>query len=236
MRGALGRHLSLGSVMPSPAPQCEDTAMSRQSSSRPGRPDRRTTSLAEVVIVVTIMGIVAAIAQPRLVSALERDRVRRSANKLTMDLRLAQSEAIRQQQDVVVGFNTDYDAYQVTGLAPGPDKSTDFEVHLGADPDYRTCIDAVTFGKRLDVTFDRYGAPDNGGTVVLGIRQTRITVTVDAGTGRTTVGDLGHVPDDLPPPTMKLPPVIEYGGEIDGGDIIIIDPPGGGGEIDPPKM
>ena len=197
---------------------------------------RQAFSLAELVIVVTIMGIVLAIAQPKLVSALERDRVRRSANKLTMDLRLAQSEAIRQQQGVAVKFSTDYDSYRLVGLAPGAGGSTGYEVHLGADDDYRTCIDEARFGKRLDVTFDRYGAPDNGGTVVLGIRRTRITVTVDAGTGRATVGDLGHVHKDLSPPTKTLPPLIEYGGEIGGGDVIIIDPPGGGGEIDPPKM
>lgn len=236
MRGVPGRLLSLGSVMPSPAPQCEDTVMSRQSPSRPGRRDRRAASLAEVVIVVTIMGIVLAIAQPRLVAALERDRVRRSASKLAMDLRLAQSEATRQQKGVAVKFSTQYDSYRLVGLAPGADGSTGYKVHLGADDDYRTCIDTVTFGNRLDVTFDRYGTPDNGGTVVLGIQQTRITVTVDAGTGRTTVGDLGHVPEDLPPPTKTLPPLIQYGGKIGGGDIVIPDPPEGGGEIDPPKI
>ena len=235
MRGAPGQRLNLGFVMPSLSPRREDAPMSRQSPSRPARRDRRAVSLAEVVVVVTIMGIVLVIAQPRLVSALERDRVRRSASKLAMDLRLAQSEAVRQQDGVAVKFSTQYDSYRLVGLAPGADGSTGYQVHLGADDDYRTCIDEVRFGDRLDVTFDRYGAPDNAGAVVLGIRQTRITVTVDPGTGRTTVGNLGHVPEDLSPPAKTVPPLIKYGGEIDGGEIID-DPPEGGGEIDPPKI
>ncbi|HUU84483.1 MAG TPA: GspH/FimT family pseudopilin [Phycisphaerae bacterium] len=200
------------------------------------RTDIRTPafSLLELVMVVAIMAVLLAVAQPRMASAIQRDRVRRAATRLAMDIRLAQSEAVGQQQNVTVAFNTDYDAYEVSGLAPEADGSTGYEVCLGADRDYHTNIAAANFKGQLEVTFDRYGAPNNEGSVVLGIGQLRVIIKVAAGTGRVTVGDLRRVLQKLPGPVEALPIDIEYGGAIGGGSVGVDPPseqPGGGGEI-----
>jgi Tfp pilus assembly protein FimT len=189
---------------------------------------------------VVITGILLAIVQPRFVGVLQRDRLRRSANKLATDIRLAQNEAIRRQKSTTVGFNVEYDAYRVAGLAPETDGSTTFEVHLGADRTYQTGIVSAEFGHRLDLTFDGFGAPSAGGKIELGVQQLRVTLEVSAGTGRVTVGELQRCPDALPTPVDILPAGIEYGGQIDpGGGLLEPDPistelldGGSGGEIE----
>ncbi len=167
-------------------------------------------SLAEVVAVVAVMAVVLAVAQPRFATAIENDRVRRAATRLAVDIRLAQSEAIQQQDTVRVLFAPVADAYRIEQLSTAADGTTSIEVYLGADADYRTAIAAADFGGRNGFSFDRYGVPNAGGTVTLGSRRLRSTVTVDAGTGQVTISELSRNAVALDPPARDVPADVEF--------------------------
>jgi len=176
-------------------------------------------TLVEVAIVVVILSILLLVAQPRFASVVQNDRLRRAAQKVAMDIRLAQSEAIKQQAKVGVEFSLDADAYRLVGLSVAKNGTTKYEVYLGADPSYRTSLTDAEFNGRLDVAFDRFGSPDSGGSVTLGIGRLQIVLTVDAGTGRVTIGPLCQVTKVAGPPVIVLPPEITYGGAKIGGEI-----------------
>lgn len=68
------------------------------------RPSRRSSgiTLIEMMIVVVILGVLAAIVAPNLLEAVARNRLDSSANEFTTALDLARSESIRRGANVVV--------------------------------------------------------------------------------------------------------------------------------------
>lgn len=154
----------------------------------------RAFSLLELAVVLAIMGMLLMVAQPRLSGFVLRDRVRRSAQRLQVDLRFAQAEAIRTRRKTAVSFDPLRDFYTVwfwdkSGVPVWKVIDDGRVVALGADPDYHVGITSTTFTNDA-VAFDAVGIPSEGGTVLLGSGTLRITVTVDAASGRATVGDL----------------------------------------------
>ena len=62
-------------------------------------------TLIELMVVVAIVGILAALAAPAFVKMLERNRLKGAAEGLFNDLQLARTEAIKRNQDVTVTFS-----------------------------------------------------------------------------------------------------------------------------------
>ncbi len=173
-------------------------------------------TLIELVAVMAIMGVVFMIAQPRLSSFVVRDRVRRAARRVQMDLRLAQNKAIRLRTRTGVVFDPAKDLYVVwywdvgalppgwagfraahaVGARKGSFVTRDQAVALGADPDYLVGIESTTFASDT-VQFDAYGIPDSGGDIVVGAGRSRITISVNQATGKTTVSGIGESTSDL---------------------------------------
>lgn len=163
---------------------------------RPIPSKRLGFTLVELVLVIVIMSIVMAIAQPKLASFLINDRVRRAGERVAMDLRLAQSEAIKQQTIVTVTFDATNDSYTLTGLSPDSTGATTRTVNLASDSSYRSHVSDVDFDNGSVLKFDSFGVPDNGGTFVLSVGRMFCTITVDAATGRPTVSALSYTPPD----------------------------------------
>jgi prepilin-type N-terminal cleavage/methylation domain-containing protein len=186
-------------------------------------PSRAAFSLVEIVAVIAIMGIMFLIAQPRLLGLVQRDRVRRAAQRVAMDVRLAQSEAIKHQSKASVVFVPDSDSYAVWLLhksggasqwvpvegrmrrvavavdvptaAQEEERADNALVNLATDPDYRVAIVSADFNGSSSIVFDEYGVPTSGvdGTVVVGLSKLRISITVEGPTGQVRVGDLQEV-------------------------------------------
>ncbi len=169
---------------------------------------RRAFSLAEIVTVIVIISALAWIAQPRIGGYLQRDRLKRAAFRVQMDLRVAQQEAMRKRTATSVTFNTADDFYTLwfwDRAAATPDwaafanaavlracgsdcDEASLTIALGADPDYHVTIESTAFSKDT-ITFDMYGVPDAGGSIVLGSGVGRITVSVDPISGVATTSD-----------------------------------------------
>jgi prepilin-type N-terminal cleavage/methylation domain-containing protein len=139
-------------------------------------------SLVEVVLVVAITAMISAIAVPRYASSLARYRADAAAKRVAADLALAQSHAStagRMQRVVFVARG-----YQMPGMPHLDGKSYgDYTVDLGAEP-YGVTRVAAEFGGDATVTFDIYGAPDTGGSVVIEVGDVRRVVVLGPDSGR----------------------------------------------------
>lgn len=69
------------------------------------RQKNRGFTLIEALVVVTVIGILAALTVPAFTKMLERNRLKGAAEALFNDLQLARTEAIKRNQDVTVTFS-----------------------------------------------------------------------------------------------------------------------------------
>lgn len=143
-------------------------------------------SLIEVVLVVAIMAVFAAIAAPRYGRASGRYRVDLAARRVAADLQLAQSSAKAASASRTVIFTIGADQYQLPGIA-SPDGATgDYTVSLAADP-YKADLTAADFSGSSQVVFSGWGLPNHGGTVTLVVGSQQKTVALDSETGQVSI-------------------------------------------------
>ena len=138
-------------------------------------------SLIELVFVIVIIGVVSAIALPHWSSVSKTYQLDLAARRLASDLMFAESRANYTSTSVTVSFKSDSGIYQIQGV-PDPERpGQTYTVNLAADP-YGVIFQSPSFGSQL--TFDGYGNPAAGGSIVLAIGTRQKTVGVDANSGR----------------------------------------------------
>jgi len=151
---------------------------------RPASPTRSRAdafSLAELAIVVAIIGVVAAIATPRFASAHARYRIRAAEQRILADFEYAQRIARSQSKSVTITFDAANDRYALTG-APSPlGESGAYQVDLGDEP-YAVDIFSVSSDSGVSWTFDENGACESG-QIVLETPKERRTITIGAADG-----------------------------------------------------
>ena len=86
------------------------------------RKKNRGFTLIEALVVVTIIGILAALTVPAFTKMLERNRLKGAAEAVFNDLQLARTEAIKRNQDVKVSFS-----------AAGPTTTWCYGTRVGGD-------------------------------------------------------------------------------------------------------
>ena len=155
------------------------------------KPARRAFTLAEVLVVVVILGIAGAIVIP-LISDSSDLQATSAARQIVSALLFAQTAAIAHQQQYQVVFDDATNSYEVQDFAGN---AVDNPVSSGSD--YRVVfsdisqlksvtIDTVNFDSTDRVWFDRLGAPYSG-PVIANTPLTTGEVTVRAGASSYTV-------------------------------------------------
>jgi type II secretion system protein H len=147
---------------------------------------RRGFSMVELVLVLAILGIMAAVAVPRYATAASRYRCDAAARRIAADFALAQSQARTTSKGQSITFNLAASSYRMAGMASLNRTSGDYTVDLTDNPYCATLVSA-DFGGAPTVTFDAYGGPSSGGKVIVQAGSVQKTVTLNAYTGRVTV-------------------------------------------------
>ncbi|MDB5299738.1 MAG: putative fimbrial protein [Phycisphaerales bacterium] len=149
------------------------------------RPSSRGYTLIEIVVVLTIVGVLWAIAAPRYGNSLCRYRAEQAARRIAADLLLARSQAKMTSKSRIITFNTTTNTYgmDVQGLTAS---STQYNVNIAGDPYYASFV-SVSFNGTSGVTFDAYGSADNSGTIVVQCGGVQYTITLESTAGKVTV-------------------------------------------------
>ena len=160
----------------------------------PRSADSRAFTLVEIMVVLVILAIGAAMVIPQVVSMSDLEAVS-AARMLSCDLQYAQDTAITSQLPVTVSFDPTGESYELTnasGALIHPMTKSDYVVSFPAQRGLEE-LDVVSanFGGSASVTFDELGSPDNGGSVVLQAGPHRYRVSVADATGKVTVTQLG---------------------------------------------
>jgi prepilin-type N-terminal cleavage/methylation domain-containing protein len=140
-------------------------------------------TLIELVLVMAIITILSAIAVPRYVGAQQRYRADAAAQRIVADLAMARSRANTTSTSQTVIFTVASSQYQMPGVADLKNEGTNYTVSLGAAP-YQATLVSVDFGGTSQVTFDGYGVPNCGGTVVIQAGDVERTIVLDTSSGK----------------------------------------------------
>lgn len=157
---------------------------------------KRAFTLIEVLVVIAIMGICAAVVVPQILNA-GTLHVQAAARSIVSDILVAQNEAVVRQATRQVVFGTTNSEYTLTdgdnsAINAPWGKGGKYVVNFSKDNRFRNVkIENVAFGSDEDtkhiLSFNELGVPSSGGTVDVVSGTTRYKVTIAAFTGKVTV-------------------------------------------------
>jgi len=159
--------------------------------SRARRSIRSGFTLIEVVIVLLIVGTMAAIAMPRFARSLDRYRADASARRIVADFDQARSAARATSASVTVVFDVAAERYSIPELADLNGSSGGYVVELHGGS-YRCRIVSAAFDTGFEsndptVIFDGYGRPDSGGAVVIRVGEFVRMIAIDRDSAQATI-------------------------------------------------
>jgi Tfp pilus assembly protein FimT len=135
-------------------------------------------------VVVLIMGILTAVAAPTFFDSLVFHRVESAARRVKADLELARTQARLTSASQSVTFTNS--AYTLSNVKSLDKPGAVYSVDLKKQP-YSLDSAAADFSSAATVSFDGYGTPTSGGTVVLVAKSHQCIVTLNGTTGDVTI-------------------------------------------------
>jgi prepilin-type N-terminal cleavage/methylation domain-containing protein len=142
----------------------------------------RAFSLIELVTALAIASIVMAIAAPRFANSLSRNHAQNAAQRIVADLALAQRLARTTSLGQTVVFTVASNSYSLSGVTGLAGPSSSYTVLLSNDP-YESTLASAVFGATSSITYDRFGQPSSGGTIIVQCGAWQKTITVDPNSG-----------------------------------------------------
>jgi len=143
------------------------------------RSPTRAFSLIELLMVVSIVAVLAAIAAPRYGAGIARYHADSGARRVAADLEHARSTARSESRKIKVVFTVGGSIYRLGALADFLAAAQVQEVDLEPDP-YASAFTSARFGGQPEIIFDGYGVPNTSGKVVLKSGSESRTINVDA--------------------------------------------------------
>ncbi|MHC4400342.1 MAG: GspH/FimT family pseudopilin [Planctomycetota bacterium] len=142
----------------------------------------------ELVMVVLIIGILAAATVPSYHRSLSYHRVESAARRVQADLELARKRAMTSSTRQMVAFAVASDRYVLSGVDDLNHAAGAYEVRL-SEPPYAVSLTAAEFAGAgdTDVEFNGFGVPDSGGTITMQSGTQHRSVVLDAETGKTSI-------------------------------------------------
>ena len=149
----------------------------------------RGFSLVELVVVLMVIGLWAAIALPRFGDSIARHRVDAAARRIANDLERARDEARALSTSRTVTFDLDEHSYTLSDLTDPDHSGLEYKVMLAREP-YNGRLLSASFGSEpfaQQVTFDGFGLPDLDGVISVSVGNLNRLVLVEAATGRVSI-------------------------------------------------
>ena len=146
-------------------------------------------SLAEVITVTAIIGILAAVAIPRFAGAMANHRLEMAATRIVADLSLVQRQARTTSTSQKIEFDLLEGLYYLPTAKDIDHPGSVYVIKLSEEP-YQATLLSADFGGDPEIIFDGYGIPDSDGSVVIQVAGQQRMITVDAETGRATVSEV----------------------------------------------
>ena len=153
------------------------------------QPDRirRAFSIIETLMVVFILGVISTIAVPRYSNFVAQNRAESAARRIAADIALARRNARLTSTSQTIQFDASTNSYVVSGMS-SLDNPAGFYTVLLTDEPYSASIASISLDDNSGtITFDGYGVPSTGGSVVITVGVYGRTIQIDAATGRTTI-------------------------------------------------
>jgi prepilin-type N-terminal cleavage/methylation domain-containing protein len=146
----------------------------------------RAYSLIELLLVLAIIAIMAAVATPRYSQALSRYRSAAAARRIVDDLALARVKAYTSSESKTVRFDAANNQLIIEGIRALDTADATYVVNL-SDPPYHATLVSVDFAGQPNVTFDGYGMPNAGGTVVVESAGFKTSIVLDAHSAKAAI-------------------------------------------------
>lgn len=144
-------------------------------------------SLIELILIISIIGILVSMAIPRVGNIMEGVNEKAVSDRLIQDFNLVRSMAVSQHDTTWLIVDQAQNQY---GLWIGPsgsrvlipDPNTGESIVLDLDSAYSGVqITSASFGGSSEVSFNWWGTPSSGGTIVLNGGSRTITLTAETG-------------------------------------------------------
>jgi prepilin-type N-terminal cleavage/methylation domain-containing protein len=145
---------------------------------------RHGFTLLELLVVLAVSAVLAAITVPRYASSMARYRVNFAAKRVAADLELAAATARNASGSRTVRFQTN-GTYTIDSTTDLDRRSNVYRVRLDLEPYNATRVNA-DFASRSFVVFDGYGTPDTDGAVWVQVGSIEKKVSLDS-TGKASV-------------------------------------------------
>jgi len=152
-------------------------------------------TMVEMMVVLIILGMVAAVAVPSITSSLDEMKIDGAAREVVSAISYCQSIAIKEGEDYKINFNEVQERFKcnnvvtsLTTLHPVDRKPYNIDFKLAGQFQGVDIVNA-TFspGNKSDVTFNSLGEPNRSGTVTLDYNGYQKTIGISGLLGEISV-------------------------------------------------
>lgn len=143
-------------------------------------------TLIELVVVVMIIAIMAAVAVPRYTDAAAGFNADAAARRVKVDLEFLRQQARKTSTSKAIVFDTANHSYTLSGVPDLDHASQTYTVRFTRTP-YDATLVSADCGGDATLAFDGFGIPDSAATIVVSSGRYQRSVLVEASTGRVTI-------------------------------------------------